>query len=46
VKWVANPIASAAEAMPQVEKLLKDLPSPTRSYPKSVVNRLIDRLVN
>ena len=46
VKWVANPVASAAEAMPQVEKLLKDLPSPTRSYPKSVVNRLIDRLVN
>ena len=46
VKWLANPVASAAEAMPQVEKLLKDLPSPTRSYPKSVVNRLIDLWVN
>jgi peroxiredoxin len=46
VKWVANPVASVSEALPQVEKLLKDLPSPTRSYPKSVVNRLIDRLVN
>lgn len=46
VKWLANPVASVAEALPQVEKLLKDLPSPTRSYPKSVVNRLIDRWVN
>ncbi|HEX4965119.1 MAG TPA: redoxin domain-containing protein [Thermoanaerobaculia bacterium] len=46
VKWLANPVTSADDAMPQVEKLLKDLPSPTRSYPKSVVNRLIDRWVN
>ena len=46
VKWVANPVASAEDAIAQVEKLLKDLPSPTRSYPKSVVNRLIDRWVN
>jgi len=46
VRWLANPVASVAEAMPQVEKLLKDLPSPTRSYPKSVINRLIDGWVN
>jgi peroxiredoxin len=46
VKWLANPVASAEDAVAQVEKLLKDLPSPTRSYPKSVVNRLIDRWVN
>ncbi|HSS47760.1 MAG TPA: redoxin domain-containing protein [Thermoanaerobaculia bacterium] len=46
VKWLANPVASAEDAIAQVEKLLKDLPSPTRSYPKSVVNRLIDRWVN
>ncbi|MFY9820189.1 MAG: redoxin domain-containing protein [Thermoanaerobaculia bacterium] len=46
VKWLANPVASAEDAMAQVEKLLKGLPSPTRSYPKSVVNRLIDRWVN
>jgi peroxiredoxin len=46
VRWLANPVASVAEAMAQVEKLLKDLPSPTRSYPKSVINRLIDGWVN
>jgi len=34
------------DALAQVEKLLKDLPSPTRSYPKSVINRLVDRWVN
>jgi hypothetical protein len=34
------------DAFSQVEKLLKHLPSPTRSYPKSVINRLIDRWVN
>lgn len=46
IRWLANPVASVAEAMPQVEKLLKDLPSPTRSYPKSVINRWIDGWVN
>jgi len=46
IKWLANPVISAEDAIAQVEKLLKDLPSPTRSYPKSVVNRLIDRWVN
>src|SRR5947209_3604364 len=46
VKWLANPVTSVEDAMAQVEKLLKDLPSPTRSYPKSVINRLIDGWVN
>lgn len=46
VRWLANPVVSVEEALPQVEKLLKDLPSPTRSYPKSVINRLVDRWVN
>jgi peroxiredoxin len=46
VKWLANPVASVEDALAQVEKLLKDLPSPTRSYPKSVINRLVDRWVN
>jgi peroxiredoxin len=46
VLWLANPVASVEEALPQVEKLLKGLPSPTRSYPKSVINRLVDRWVN
>ena len=46
VLFLANPIASAAEAMPQIEKLLKDLPRVTKDYPKSVINRWIDRWVN
>lgn len=46
VKWLANPVASAGDALPQVEALLKDMPSPTRSYPKTVINKLIDRWVN
>ncbi|HEY7216409.1 MAG TPA: redoxin domain-containing protein [Thermoanaerobaculia bacterium] len=45
VKWLANPVASAEDALPQVEKLLKDLPSPTRSYPKSVINRSVEFLM-
>ena len=46
VKWLANPVASVGDALPQVEALLKDLPSPTRSYPKTVINKLIDHWVN
>lgn len=45
VKWLANPVASAADALPQIEKLLKDLPSSTRSYPKSVINRSVELLM-
>jgi peroxiredoxin len=46
VLWLANPVAAVDDALPQVQKLLKDLPSPTASYPKKVINRLIDRWVN
>lgn len=46
VLWLANPVASVADAMPQVETVLKTQPSPAKSYPKSVINRLIDRIVN
>lgn len=46
VLWLANPIATVAEAIPQVLQLLKTQPSPTASYPKSIINRLIDRWVN
>jgi peroxiredoxin len=46
VLWLANPVAAVEDAMPQMLKLLKDLPSPTASYPKTVINRLIDRWVN
>ncbi len=46
ILWHANPAPAAAEALPQVVKLLKSQPSPTASYPKSVINRLVDRWVN
>jgi peroxiredoxin len=46
VRFLANPLASVEESMPQVESALKDMPSPTKSYPKSVVNRWIDKWVN
>ncbi|HEX7181910.1 MAG TPA: redoxin domain-containing protein [Thermoanaerobaculia bacterium] len=46
VLWLANPVASVEEALPQVHKVLEDLPSPTKSYPKSVINRGIDWWVN
>ncbi|HXO20826.1 MAG TPA: redoxin domain-containing protein [Thermoanaerobaculia bacterium] len=46
VLWLANPVVAVADALPQVQKLLKALPSPTASYPKSVINRFIDRWVN
>jgi len=45
VKWLANPVVAVEEALPQVERLLKDLPSPTRSYPKSVINRSVEFLM-
>ena len=46
LRFIANPVASVAESMAQVESAIKDLPSPTKSYPKTVINRLIDRWVN
>ena len=46
VRWLANPVASVEGALPQVEKLLKDLPSPTKGYPKKVINRWVDGWVN
>lgn len=46
VLWLANPVAAVAEALPQVEKVLEQQPSPAKSYPKSVINRLIDKIVN
>jgi len=46
VLWLANPVAAVAEALPEMLKLLKAQPSPTASYPRKVINRLIDRWVN
>lgn len=46
VLWLANPITAVAEALPQIEKVLEDQPSPAKGYPQSVINRLIDRWVS
>lgn len=46
VLWLSNPVAGVAEAMPEVLKSLKDQGSPTGSYPRTVINRLVDRWVN
>jgi len=46
ILWLANPVAAVEEALPQVLKLLHGLPSPTASYPKKVINRIVDKWVN
>lgn len=46
VLWLANPVGSVEESMPQVLALLKNQPSPTANYPRSVINRLVARWVN
>jgi peroxiredoxin len=44
--WLANPVASVEESLPEVDKTLQSLPSPTANYPKSVVNRVVDWWIN
>jgi peroxiredoxin len=46
ILWLANPVAAVAEALAEVETVLEAQPSPAKGYPKSVINRLIDRLVS
>ncbi|HKH48494.1 MAG TPA: redoxin domain-containing protein [Thermoanaerobaculia bacterium] len=46
ILWLANPVDAVAEALPQVEKALEKEPSPAKSYPKSVINKLVDKIVN
>lgn len=46
ILWLTNPVDAVAEVLPQVDKVLEEEPSPAKSYPKSVVNRLVDKIVN
>lgn len=46
VRWIANPVTGVEDALPQVEKSLTALPSPVAGYPRKVVNRFRDRMVN
>ena len=46
VLWAQNPAPSVEEALAEIRRLLKRLPSPTDNYPRKATNRLIDRWVN
>jgi peroxiredoxin len=46
VSWLANPAGSIADALSQIEPLLAAAGSPLGNYPKTVINRLVDRWVN
>lgn len=46
LRLFANPVASVAETLAQIDEALEKLPSPTDGYPKSIINKLIDRWVN
>lgn len=43
VDWLANPLSSVDEVIGEIRSLLKNQTSPTTNYPKSVINRLVDR---
>ena len=46
ILWLANPVASVVDALPQLLQVLRGQPTPTANYPKSVISRWIDRWVN
>jgi peroxiredoxin len=46
ILWLANPVTSVEEVIPQVLVALKDLPGPTSNYPRKIINRLVDRWLN
>jgi peroxiredoxin len=46
VSWIANPAGSVREALGRLESDLKKLPSSTSNYPRTVINRLVDRWIN
>ncbi|MDX1382011.1 MAG: redoxin domain-containing protein [Thermoanaerobaculia bacterium] len=46
VVWMARPVSGVASAFAEVEPLLATAGSPTANYPKTVINRLVDRWVN
>lgn len=46
VLWLANPAPAFEQAAGSILGRLKSLPSATANYPRSVINRLVDRWVN
>jgi len=43
VDWLANPLSSVDEVVGEIRSLIKKQASPTTNYPKSVINRLVER---
>ena len=43
VEWLANPVGSVDEVLGEIRSLVKRQPSATIHYPKSVINRLVER---
>ena len=46
VLWIGNPAPAFEQAANDIFGRLKSLPSSTANYPRSVINRLVDRWVN
>ena len=46
VAWMSNPVSSVASALDEIATEIKKQDSPTSNYPRSVINRLVDRWVN
>ena len=46
VIWVANPVGDVSDALGRLTGELERLPSSTSNYPRSIINRLVDRWVN
>jgi len=46
VRFLANPVTAVEAALPEVEKILSGLPSPTAGYPRAVLNRCVEWWIN
>lgn len=46
ILWSANPLTGIEQALTEAERVLKPQPPTSAAYPRSVVNRLIDRFVS
>ena len=44
VRWIANPVGAVATVLGELRGAIDVKSSPTSNYPKSVINRLVDRL--
>ena len=45
IAWQANPVASVEAVLPDLQQVLAKLGDTTSNYPRSVINRLVERFV-